>query len=174
MLLAHEQIKKTIDSCLLLLAPRHPQRFDKVASLCSNQGFQMQRLSTYVQGDDLADVILVDSIGDLHKLFPLAKVAFIGGSLVPSGGHNMLEPATHGVPVLSGIHIDNFYDIGRMMETAGAMRMVKGREDLAGNITSLLLDEQKRVQMGKSARQVVERNSGVADKIIERIGEILR
>ena len=142
LLKAFENVLATHPRAVMLLAPRHPERFDKVARLLQEMSIPFQRRSALARGyppDDEATshergeppaggVLLIDTIGELAALYALADVAFVGGSLVPRGGHNILEPALHGVPILVGEHTENFRDIVGLFQRRNAVRVVTQAE----------------------------------------------
>ncbi len=173
---AQRCISSKIAGSLLIIAPRHPQRFEKVAALCIRKGFRLKKLSGIGQGqaDEDTQVLLVDSIGELNQLFPLTALAFIGGSLVEAGGHNMLEPAAHGIPVITGPHYANFLEIGNLMLQTGALKVINDRHDLVSVASDLLADPQAREKMGNSGRQILEQHSGATQKTVEHIKTVLR
>jgi 3-deoxy-D-manno-octulosonic-acid transferase len=162
-------------SVLLILAPRHPERFDSVAHLVESRGLSLIRRSD-LQGQAVGevDVFLLDTIGELARAFRHGTMAFIGGSLIPAGGHNPLEPAVWGVPVLSGPSIENFEEIYREMVAAGAVILVENPEDLGTLINQWLSDPGAALQAGEAGRCVVEENrgatAGIAAEILERLG----
>jgi len=143
---------------LLVLVPRHPERAGRVRALCIGRGFSTALLSE--GGDDDAQVLVGDTLGELPSLFAGADVAFLGGSLVPHGGHNPLEAAAAGVPVVTGPAVSNFEDIYRLMTEAGAARLIRDADELALSIRAWLDDEEARRRAGEAGRQVVERNRG--------------
>ena len=172
-LAAHEKLISMAGNALLIIAPRHPQRFDKVAALCSQHRFVTKRISEISDESQDIEVVLVDSIGELQKIFPLAKIAFVGGSLVPAGGHNMLEPASMGLPVLSGPAFQNFLEIAELLEKSGAMQVVNDRDSLVEALSGLMDDERLRESMGEKGRQVVKTHSGASQKTIKHIQAML-
>jgi 3-deoxy-D-manno-octulosonic-acid transferase len=144
----------------LVLAPRHPERFDTAANLVTGRGLSMVRRSTAGRPSSETSVFLLDTIGELARAYRLAAVAFVGGSLAPTGGHNPLEPAVWGVPVLSGPHVHNFVEIYGEMTAAGAARIVATTEDLAGALADWLRDPATARRAGAAGRKVVEANRG--------------
>jgi 3-deoxy-D-manno-octulosonic-acid transferase len=159
----------------LVLAPRHPERFATVAALLERSGFHWRRRSeitpespALVQGE----VVLLDSIGELASVYSLAAVAFVGGSLIPAGGHNPLEPAQFGVPVVMGEHFANFRGIVEMLRAADALT-IAGKSELAAVIASLLRDRKVAKDMGNRAREVFEAQAGATGRTVAAISEIL-
>jgi 3-deoxy-D-manno-octulosonic-acid transferase len=158
----------------LILAPRHPERFDAVARLLSERGLVFSRRS---DGESLptdADAFLIDTIGELARSYRLARVAFIGGSLVATGGHNPLEPAVWGVPVLSGPHIHNFLEVYEEMTEAGAARLVADVDELRVAVAAWLDEPDFAIAAGKAGREVVERNRGATARSCLALLDLLR
>ncbi len=155
---------------LVILAPRHPERFDAVAHLVSERGLTLIRRSHLPDGVmAIADVFLLDIIGELARAFRHGAVAFIGGSLVPSGGHNPLEPAAWGVPVLSGPWVANFEEIYREMVAAGAVRLVADSRELGAALDQWLSEPDLARCAGEAGRRVVEVNRGATARIMAEI-----
>src|SRR5581483_11637373 len=124
LLKAFENILVKHPRAVMILAPRHPERFDTVAALIEQMGIPLRRRSRWAGEPLAAGVFLVDTIGELAALYGLADVAFVGGSLVPRGGHNIIEPAQHGVAVVTGNHTENFRDIVGLFQSRDAVRIV--------------------------------------------------
>jgi 3-deoxy-D-manno-octulosonic-acid transferase len=157
----------------LILAPRHPERFDAVARMLADRGIVFSRRSG---GEDLApdaDVFLIDTIGELARAYRMAQVAFIGGSLVPTGGHNPLEPAVWGVPVLSGPHVHNFKEVYDEMIDAGGARLVADSSELRVAVAAWLDEPQFAAAAGESGREVVERNRGATARSVTALLELM-
>ncbi len=170
---AHRRLRETLPRAGLLLVPRHPERFEAVAELCARQGFPPARRSSGAAPGPVA-VYLGDTMGELPLMLAAADVAFVGGSLVPRGGHNLLEPAALGLPVLTGPHTFNFHAIHRLLERGGGCRMVDSAEALAAALESLIRDPAKSRRMGEAARQVVARHQGARDRMLEALEELHR
>jgi 3-deoxy-D-manno-octulosonic-acid transferase len=155
---------------LLILAPRHPERADAVERLVRERGLDVRRISREPAGPGNApDVILVDGVGLLSRLYSIAQVAFVGGSLVPSGGHNVLEPAAARVPVLFGPHTEHVAEpAGALVDGGGAFR-VRGPDELARRVVELLGDDDARERAADRARDQVRRNQGALDRTVELI-----
>lgn len=149
----------------LVLAPRHPERFDGVAQLLGGRGWRTARRSAE-RYPETAEVLLLDTIGELGRAYRFAAVAFIGGSLVPTGGHNPLEPAVWGVPVLSGPHVANFDEVYRELTATGAVRLVADAGALAAALREWLSDPGARRLAGAAGRGVVERNRGAVERTV--------
>ncbi len=141
----------------LLIAPRHPERFDQVAAMIAAAGLKCRRRSS--GGPPDADVLLLDSIGELPAAYGLASASFVGGSLVPGGGHNLLEPAIYGQPVIFGPYMQNFTDLAEEMRAAGGGIQVQGADELADAWSLMLSDDTRRRKIGALARQVALRDA---------------
>jgi 3-deoxy-D-manno-octulosonic-acid transferase len=159
---------------LLLLVPRHPQRFEEVAALLSRRGVRFARRSGGSVADGATQVVLVDTVGELAALYAAADVAFVGGSLVPIGGHNLLEPAALGIPVLTGPYFANSRDIARLLISRGAALQVADAQELAAALGRLLSDASERRRMGAIGRYSVETNRGSVARLIGLIEPLLR
>jgi 3-deoxy-D-manno-octulosonic-acid transferase len=150
---------------LLVLVPRHPERFEQVARLCTDAGFALARRSANdsVTG---ADILLGDSMGELTAFFGACDIAFVGGSLVPTGGHNMIEPAAWKVPVLAGPHLFNFTEVSQLLLSHDAMRVCETGEQLVEQSLELLGDQHQRDAMGEAAGLVAGANRGALAKLV--------
>lgn len=153
----------------LILAPRHPERFEAVAELVARRGLAMTRRSTGDAPTAETEVFLLDSIGELARAYHAASVAFIGGSLAPTGGHNPLEPAVWGVPVLSGPHVHNFSEVYDEMTDAGAARLVADGDEFATALARWLEEPAQAVAAGAAGRRVVETNRGATALTAEAV-----
>jgi 3-deoxy-D-manno-octulosonic-acid transferase len=151
---------------LLLLVPRHPDRFEAVAQLLAQSGLKFVRRSGGAAPAGEVRVVLVDSVGELAALYAAADAAFVGGSLVPIGGHNLLEPAALGVPVLTGPFTANGKEIAQMLLTQGAALQVADARELAAALRRLLADPAERQRMGAIGRQIVESNRGSVARLL--------
>jgi 3-deoxy-D-manno-octulosonic-acid transferase len=160
----------------LILAPRHPERFDAVARILGELGLVFSRRSGGEAIPPGADVFLLDTIGELSRAYRLAQVAFIGGSLAPTGGHNPLEAAAWGVPVLSGPHVHNFLEVYDEMTAAGGARLVADVVELRVAAAVWLDDDKFARAAGAAGREVVETNRGATGRtvtaLLELIGEV--
>lgn len=160
----------------LILAPRKPERFDEAASLTEQMGFHVVRRSTLdAQGelDGSADVLLLDSIGELADLYALAEVTFVGGSIVAAGGHNILEPALYGQAPAFGPHMENFQDIADLFLGRGAGAEVNNGEELAEYWRILMEDGEARAAAGRQALMLIHNNRGATNRIVARLAAIL-
>jgi 3-deoxy-D-manno-octulosonic-acid transferase len=166
-----EQIRFHCPELLLVLVPRHPERFDEVAELCLQRGFGLCRRSSGVSPSLNDQILLGDTMGELLLFFGACDIAFVGGSLVPVGGHNLIEPAIWAVPVLSGPHLFNFSEASRLLREAQGMAICESADAIAEQIVALLQDVQAVERMGNAAKSVTDNNRGALDKlfsIIER------
>jgi 3-deoxy-D-manno-octulosonic-acid transferase len=168
-LAAHEQLPA---DALLLLVPRHPDRFESVGELLKQRGVKFARRSGGVAPDPATRVLLVDTVGELAALYAAADAAFVGGSLVPIGGHNLLEPAALGLPVLTGPSHANGEEIARMLLAEGAALEVRDAGELAAALSRLLADGQERRRMGDIGRRIVESNRGSVARLLELIEQL--
>lgn len=168
------QVLVRYPAALLVLAPRHPQRFDVVASLLASSGVAWQRRSQWDgEGPLAAGLLLLDSIGELASLYEFADLAFIGGSLVPRGGHNVLEAALFGTPILVGPHTENFRDIVDVFRKADALRVVTP-ESLTPAVLHLLEDHEGRTALGRRAREVMQSQQGATERTVNALLELLQ
>jgi 3-deoxy-D-manno-octulosonic-acid transferase len=160
------------DDLRLVLAPRHPERLDEVEALVRDRGLEVVR-RTRVTGTSAADVILLDTVGELASLYAVADVIFVGGSLVPQGGHNVIEPARHAKPVLFGPHMTNFRDAATLLLGAGAAVQVADGAELASALQRLLADPRERRELGAAAWRAVQAHQGACARTIEALEAVL-
>jgi 3-deoxy-D-manno-octulosonic-acid transferase len=172
-LAAQEMLGAAPPEALLILVPRHPDRFDAVAELLSRRGLRFTRRSSGTPPDAATQVLLVDTVGELASLYAAADVAFVGGSLVPIGGHNLLEPAALGRPVLTGPYYSNSKDIARLLLRQGAALQVNDAPELAVAVTRLLADPAERLRMGAVGQHIVESNRGSVARLLALIEPLL-
>ena len=163
------------------IAPRHPERFAEVASVLERSGLRWARRSATLQPQDLdAEAILFDSIGELTAIYPLATIVFVGGSLIKKGGHNVLEPAAAGVPVITGAHTDNFESIVQMLEERDAIvRLPPFTEPelttaLREAFELLLSSEERRSQLATDALDLLERNRGASARTLKLVSPLFQ
>lgn len=170
---AHAEVRQHLPDSLLLLVPRHPDRFAEVSALLASRGESHGRRSSGLPPAASDPVYLVDSLGELPMFYAAADVAFVGGSLVPIGGHNLLEPAALALPVLSGPHNFNAEDIAELLLAAGALEIVDDHEQLARAVTALLADAALRQQRGAWAKRVVADSGGALERLLALIRPLL-
>jgi 3-deoxy-D-manno-octulosonic-acid transferase len=156
------------EGTVLILAPRHRERFDAVARLLERRRLRFVRRSSATIGAAY-DVLLLDSIGELADVYSRGQAAFVGGSLVPRGGQNLIEPAARGVPVLFGPHTENFAAVAQALLEAGAGFRVSGADDLASTWSLLLADTDRRQRAGNAARALIEAHRGATARTIRHI-----
>ncbi|PZW56135.1 3-deoxy-D-manno-octulosonic-acid transferase [Pseudomonas sp. URIL14HWK12:I3] len=169
---AHQQLLQVHGDALLILVPRHPERFDAVHAICSQQ-FATVRRSTGLPLLAQTQVLLGDTMGELLFLYALADMAFVGGSLVPTGGHNPLEPAALALPVLMGPHVFNFLEISAMLREAGALQQVDDAQGLAGAVQRLVELPQDARRMGEAGRAVMRANQGALQRLLKGLGRLM-
>jgi 3-deoxy-D-manno-octulosonic-acid transferase len=164
-------LRQKYPELLLIIAPRHPERFDEVEGLINKAGYDCQRRTMF--SGPLKDVLLLDTIGELRSFYSLCDIAFIGGSLVKVGGHNLLEPAAMKKPVIFSRYMFNFKEISEALLSAGGGVMVKDKAELYAQIDVLLSDKELARSMGERAFSVIEKNSGAARKTIDAVGRLI-
>jgi len=171
---AFRRAKSVAPQALLVLAPRHVERFDEAAHLARGEGFATVRRSDLaIDADPRADVVVLDSIGELAQIYQLATVAFVGGSLVETGGHNILEPAVFGRPIVFGPHMVNFAEIAREFLAEGAAVQVQSARELDEVLVQLLTDPVRRARLGAAARALVDANRGSRDRTLAAIARLV-
>jgi 3-deoxy-D-manno-octulosonic-acid transferase len=159
---------------LTALVPRHPERFGDVADLLKSRDLTFSRYSEVATGSSIkGDVLLVDTMGVLEGFYALADVAFVGGSLVPVGGHNLLEPAMHGVPILTGPYTHNFREITISLTERNACRVVSTREEFSSTLEEFLDNEDSRRRTGQAAKVVSGSAIGATERNCRAIGAFL-
>ncbi|NLV23549.1 MAG: 3-deoxy-D-manno-octulosonic acid transferase [Deltaproteobacteria bacterium] len=170
------RLKATWPELILVLVPRHPNRCRSVAEMIRSHGFSCRlRSETNPSSPLLAPggILLIDTMGDLVKLYSLADMVFVGGSLTPVGGHNLLEASAVGKPVLFGPHMNNFKEITRLVLNAQGGVCVAGEKDLENNLDRLLRDESLRCHMGSNGYQLLEKNQGATRKTMAVVKRLL-
>ena len=171
---AFSRLKGASPSALAILAPRQPERFGEVERLARDSGFVTARRSDLpIDTEPRADVVVLDTIGELAQLYQVATVVFVGGSLVDHGGHNILEPAVFGKPILFGPHMQNFKEIVDAFVGNDAAVQVGSERDLEQAMVSLATDPVRRAKLGAAARALVEANRGAKDKTLAVIADLL-
>ncbi|HEV8384582.1 MAG TPA: 3-deoxy-D-manno-octulosonic acid transferase [Candidatus Acidoferrales bacterium] len=175
-LAAFDIVGRTFRRALLVLAPRKPERFDAAARIAEERGWKIARRSALSFSEPLdegADLLLLDSMGELAALYRLADAVFVGGSLVPRGGHNILEPAAFARAPVFGPHMENFQEMAADFLAARAAVQVGNEHELGGAWVDLIRGENKRRSMGEAAKALVEKNRGATSKSLQRIAAVL-
>ena len=168
---AHREIAKDHPALLTVLAPRHPNRGDSVARLLERRGLNFARRSRGEMPTQETDIWLIDTIGELGTFFRLAPVVLVGGSLVPHGGHNLLEPAQFGAAILTGPHMENFTEIMARPRDADAVRPVRA-DDLAASVSALLRAPEEREALARRARAAAAAERKIVDLLVEELLEL--
>ena len=171
---AFGELRAAHPSALLLLAPRHPERFGEVGRLCRERGFELRTRSSGRAPEAGTEIVLIDSLGELLLLFGVADAAVIGGSFIPNGGHNPLEAAVWGLPVLCGPSMFNFTDVAERLAAAGALQAVQGASDLYAGLRALLDDAGERRRRGQAALAVMAHNRGALGAVLGAAKRLLR
>lgn len=166
---AFASVKKVLPHCLLVLTPRHPERFAKVAVLCQKRGYKVIRRSENSSCDTDTDIFLGDTMGELPLFYAASDVAFVGGSLTSNGGHNVLEPAALGLAVIAGPFMFNFEEIFRLLREAGAAKQISDAYTLSKEIIAYLQDANLRDSAGAKGQQIVAQNRGALNGLMEII-----
>ena len=162
-----QSLREVEPGLFLVIAPRHPERFDEVMKLAESRQLRVVRRSTLQQPAAEADVMILDTLGELASIYSAADLVFMGGSLATWGGHNLIEPAAEGKPVVFGPHMSNFQEIASSFLEAAAAIQVSGREELHEVLLRLLKEEGLRQDLGERARKLVEANRGAGKKTME-------
>ena len=163
---AYKKLKQQFHDLLLVIVPRHPERFEQVARLCESRNLNLvRRTSNPTKVLDSVDVYLGNTMGELSVLYAASDIAFVGGSLVPFGGQNILEPCALGIPVVYGPHMFNFEEISMLVEKANAGSCVENLENLQQKISELIKSPDLRDQMGRAGMSLIEQHKGALDKV---------
>ncbi|HYA86518.1 MAG TPA: 3-deoxy-D-manno-octulosonic acid transferase [Nitrospirota bacterium] len=165
------RLREKYPTLMLIIAPRHPERFDEVEGIINSAGFECQRRTR--SGGPVKDVLLLDTIGELRSFYAICDIAFVGGSLVKVGGHNLLEPAAMKKPVIFSRYMFNFKEISEALISSGGGIMVKDKGELHAQLDALLSDQERARHLGECAFRVIEANSGAAKKTIDTIGRLI-
>jgi 3-deoxy-D-manno-octulosonic-acid transferase len=164
--------RSRVSQLFLVLAPRHPERAAEIEREAGRHGVHLPRSSADWRGR--ADGLLVDTLGELSALYAIASVAFVGGSLVPVGGHNVLEPAAHGVPVLFGPYTQNIREPAQAMLEAGAAERVEGAADLAERWVELARDPERRARAARAAARLLDSGRGAMERTLTTLDRLLQ
>jgi 3-deoxy-D-manno-octulosonic-acid transferase len=173
LLAAHAELRRSVPTALLVLVPRHPQRFESVAAALARRGVPFDRRSAAAPVRPEAETLLVDTMGELTAFYAAADVAFVGGSLVPVGGHNLLEPAALGVPVITGPYTANSKEIARELLLRGGAVQVADAAMLAGVLSQFFGDAALRRRAGSFGREFVEAHRGTVARLMSLIDPLL-
>jgi 3-deoxy-D-manno-octulosonic-acid transferase len=173
LLQAFKSVQGEFPAATMVLAPRHPERFERVAAMIAAAGFALQRRSSWSTPQPIrSGIFLLDSVGELAAVYELADIAFVGGSLVPTGGHNILEPAQYGAAIVVGPHTFNFREIVNIFEQGGAIRAVTA-ETLGPQFLALLGQPQERKRLGGLARELFAKHAGATRRTLEALAPLL-
>ena len=171
---AFRRLRSAYSNVLLVIAPRHPERFAEVDQLCRSEGWKVARRTDLgIDVEPRVDIVVLDTIGELATLYQVGTVVFVGGSLVKSGGHNVLEPAVYGKPIVFGPHMENFVEIAEAFVSNGAGVQLAADRDLDETLVSLVGDPVRRARLGAAARALVEANRGANAKTVGVLGNLL-
>ncbi|MCH7854038.1 MAG: lipid IV(A) 3-deoxy-D-manno-octulosonic acid transferase [Proteobacteria bacterium] len=165
-LAAHKIVLQSLPDAVLILVPRHPERFPVVQSLLKKKQWKFVTRTSHKPVPSAAEVLLGDTMGELPLFYAASDVAFVGGTLVPVGGHNLLEPGSLGLPVITGPHLFHTQDIAALFTDVGASITVQNAEELAGAVLPLLEDDDMAQEMGQKGKQVVASNKGALQRLL--------
>jgi len=166
------ELRRDGEPLCLILAPRHPERADEVEALARDRGLAAVRRSRLTAGVS-RDLILLDTVGELAALYAIADVIFVGGSLVPAGGHNVIEPALHAKPVVFGPHMHNFREAAALLLRAQAAHQVPDAARLVPALRELLADGEARRRLGEAAWHAVSAHQGACERTLEALERVL-
>jgi 3-deoxy-D-manno-octulosonic-acid transferase len=169
---AFENVLASYPNAFMILAPRHPERFSEVAQLLEELKIPFWRRSLWGGNPLSSGVLLLDSIGELAAMYALGDVAFVGGSLVPRGGHNIIEAAQHGIAIIVGNHTENFREIVELFKSHDAVRIV-GQAEFPLALIELLSNESERKGLGKRAVETLQGQMGATQRTVEALQRIL-
>jgi 3-deoxy-D-manno-octulosonic-acid transferase len=165
-------LKKQFPDLLLILVPRHPERFSAVATQCEQAGWHVAKRSENAAVDNKTDIVLGDTMGELLAFYGAADIAFVGGSLVPVGGHNLIEPAAWACPMISGPHLFNFSEVERLLQQNNALAIARNAGEMTAILKQWLSDETQRKEFGERAKTVAENNRGALQRLCTLIAAI--
>jgi 3-deoxy-D-manno-octulosonic-acid transferase len=166
-------VRSAVPGVRLLLAPRHPERFAEAASLVERAGFRGARRTALSRPWSDEDVLVLDTMGELAQVYALASVVFVGGSLVPAGGHNVLEAAVAGKAVVVGPHMQNFQEVADEFLAEGALVQVRSAEELGAEVAALVTDGARREAIGSRARALIDRNRGAVRGTVDALAGLV-
>ena len=171
---AFNRVRTAGSNALLIVAARHPERFGEVERLCRHEGLAtVRRTALAIDAEPRADAVVLDTIGELAQLYQVATAVFVGGSLIPAGGHNILEPALFGKPIIFGPHMQNFAEIAEAFLANGAAVQVHNERELVDAVVGLMNDPVRRARLGAAARALVDANRGAKDRTLAIITSLL-
>ena len=171
---AFARVRRTAPDALLVIAPRHPERFGEALETAGGAGYRaVMRSALEPRGRPDAEVVILDTLGELGRLFAIASAVFVGGSLVPAGGHNLIEPAAAGRAIVVGPHMENFAEVVQMFITNGAAVQVRDARGLEETLADLMGDGERRSRLGDAARAIVEANRGATRRTLAVMAELL-
>lgn len=171
---AFRRVRSTMPNALLVLAPRNPERFSEAEQLARAEGWKVARRSDLaIDAEPRVDIVILDTIGELATIYQIGTIVFVGGSLVPTGGHNVLEPAVFGKPIVFGPHMQNFLEIADAFVTNGAGVQLENDEQLEQVFVELMGDPVRRARLGAAARALVEANRGANQKSVAVLSQLL-
>jgi 3-deoxy-D-manno-octulosonic-acid transferase len=171
---AFRRVRSAAPNTLLVLAPRNPERFAEAEQLARAEGWKVSRRSDLaIDAEPRVDVVILDTIGELATVYQLGTIVFVGGSLVATGGHNVLEPAVFGKPIVFGPHMQNFREIADAFVTNGAGVQLQNEEHLDQAFVELMGDPVRRARLGAAARALVEANRGANEKSVAVLSQLL-
>ncbi len=171
---AFKQVLKQHPDMLLVLVPRHPERFAQVATLVERESLSVQCRSSAEAVERQTQVLVGDTMGELMLFYGCADIVFVGGSFVDTGGHNTLEPAVWGLPIITGDSDFNFLDISRQLQQCGGLKKVNDVEALTQTLLTLAGSKQQRTTMGSAAQQVIGQNRGALDRLLDQIDQYIK
>ena len=173
LLATFKTVQQQFPAAIMVLAPRHPERFEKVAAMISSAGFAFLRRSSWSPPQPVSrGIFLLDSVGELAAMYELADIAFVGGSLVPTGGHNILEPAQNGAAIVVGPHTFNFREIVSIFEQGDAIRIVTAAT-LSSQFLALLQRPEDRKELGRQAKNLFAQHAGATRRTLDALAPLL-
>jgi 3-deoxy-D-manno-octulosonic-acid transferase len=173
-LAAFQRIRKSLPDAALVIAPRRPERFGEIPALVEAAGLRCVRRTAWdAEAWNAGAVLLLDTIGELAQVYPMATVVFVGGSLMPAGGHNILEAAVAGKAVVVGPHMENFQEIADEFRSAGALVQIASADELAAATFSILTDAARRRSVGERARSLIDGNKGAVQGTVDALAGLI-
>jgi 3-deoxy-D-manno-octulosonic-acid transferase len=170
---AFKAVQRQFPAAVMVLAPRHPERFEKVAEMIASAGLSLLRRSSWLPAQPITSgIFLLDSVGELAAVYALADIAFVGGSLVPTGGHNILEPAQHGVAIVVGPHTFNFREIVNIFEQGSAIKIADA-DALAATFLTLLSQPEESARLGRRAKELFAQHAGATRRTLDALAPLL-